>query len=290
MSAASPSTQPGAEAHGHDHGHGHHGSGHVPAFFKPFVAIWAGFIGGIERVLPASNKSFAPYIAVFFVLMIFTGLTVGVAMADIYLGKYFPFLAGLFDDQISWIDLLVGMIIAAMKASFVLAFFMHLNHEASLVYRVMILTAVFFVAMLGLCWLAFDDKPPHKAPMVTPDPYTWKMSPETVAYLQKHHGEGKHGDAHGHAGDPHEGHGKEGQGHGSGPHEGKVGDAAGPGHEGEAHKPNAAAADGSRAAEGEAASVPGKHDRKAGDKEVHGNVDRMEPDGKLETPAPAGSP
>ncbi len=53
--------------------------------------------------------------------------------------------------------LVVGLGIATLKAGLVAAFFMHLMHEAKLVYRVLVFTVVFFIALLLLSLFALKD-------------------------------------------------------------------------------------------------------------------------------------
>lgn len=51
----------------------------------------------------------------------------------------------------------VGVLIATVKASMVAAIFMHLNHEKAWIYASLMLTALFFVVLLGLPLLTVSD-------------------------------------------------------------------------------------------------------------------------------------
>lgn len=157
--------------------------------------IWGSLVKFWEGALPRltgskDSASAAPYLAVFTCLMIGSAVTVGVAVAD---KEYGIFLG----TSIGWLDLTVGLAIATVKASLVLAFFMHLNHEVSLVYRILILAAVFVFFMFFLCILALVDKPAHSAGFNTDtrDPYFWKLPEKAKGHGA--HAEESHGEAHG---------------------------------------------------------------------------------------------
>ncbi len=55
------------------------------------------------------------------------------------------------------LNIALGLLIAAVKVSFVCLIFMHLNHERGLVYKTLTFTMIFFVAMMFLFCLAFYD-------------------------------------------------------------------------------------------------------------------------------------
>lgn len=55
------------------------------------------------------------------------------------------------------LNLIVGMILAAFKASLVCLIFMHLNHERPLIYKVLLFTVVFVVAMFVLFYLSWGE-------------------------------------------------------------------------------------------------------------------------------------
>ena len=80
------------------------------------------------------QKGVRSYMTVFVMLMIFTGITVGVS----YLHFSVP------------IAIAVALLVATMKGSMVAAVFMHLNHEKQWIYGALLLTVVFFVALLML--------------------------------------------------------------------------------------------------------------------------------------------
>lgn len=56
------------------------------------------------------------------------------------------------------LGIIVALIIATVKGSLVAAFFMHLSAERKLIYWVLLLTAVFVVAMVGLIMFARQDQ------------------------------------------------------------------------------------------------------------------------------------
>jgi caa(3)-type oxidase subunit IV len=72
-------------------------------------------------------------LVVFGVLIVLTVLTV--AISRVHLGA---------------LNMPVGLAIAAIKASLVGAYFMHLISEKQLIFSVLILAAVFFLVMMGL--------------------------------------------------------------------------------------------------------------------------------------------
>jgi len=74
------------------------------------------------------------YVKVFVALAILTGLTVG--------ASYLPFNEGS--------HITVALIIAAVKASLVALFFMHLKGEVSTIFRALVLTGLFFVFLIAL--------------------------------------------------------------------------------------------------------------------------------------------
>ncbi len=54
-------------------------------------------------------------------------------------------------------NILIGMIVAAVKASLVCLIFMHLNHERSVIYKVLAFTAVFAIVLFVLFAMAHSD-------------------------------------------------------------------------------------------------------------------------------------
>jgi cytochrome c oxidase subunit 4 len=81
------------------------------------------------------------YILVFVVLAFLTMVTVGVSYLHLSVG---PAIA-------------LALFIAAIKGSLVACFFMHLISERKLIYSVLILTAVFFIALMVLPLGTFLD-------------------------------------------------------------------------------------------------------------------------------------
>ena len=80
------------------------------------------------------QKSVRSYLTVFAMLMMFTVITVAASRFHLAVP----------------VAIAVALIIAAMKGSMVAAVFMHLSHEKRFVYATLLLTAVFFLALLFL--------------------------------------------------------------------------------------------------------------------------------------------
>src|SRR5215207_4864821 len=74
------------------------------------------------------------YITVFVALMVLTIITVAVSYLDLPMSIAVP----------------VALLVAIIKGSLVACYFMHLISEKKLIYAVLVLTAVFFVALLAL--------------------------------------------------------------------------------------------------------------------------------------------
>lgn len=55
------------------------------------------------------------------------------------------------------LNIIVGMIVAAIKASLVALIFMHLNHEAKLIYKILAFTVAFAVALFLLFVFSAHD-------------------------------------------------------------------------------------------------------------------------------------
>lgn len=88
--------------------------------------------------------SVRPYFIVFGALLILTGLTVAVSWLPLP-----PAIA-----------IAIGLVIAAVKASLVAMFFMHLIHERGMVVLTLVLTAVICAALFGLTlWTEGDHVP-----------------------------------------------------------------------------------------------------------------------------------
>ncbi len=56
-----------------------------------------------------------------------------------------------------WVDILVGISLAGVKASLVSLIFMHLNHEKGLIYKMLLFTLAFFISLMGLTLFAGSD-------------------------------------------------------------------------------------------------------------------------------------
>lgn len=82
------------------------------------------------------------YITVFISLAILTGVTVGASYIHMNVEM----------------TVTVALFIASLKAGLVASYFMHLISEKKLIYSVLILTAVFFIAMMFLVLLAYYDR------------------------------------------------------------------------------------------------------------------------------------
>jgi caa(3)-type oxidase subunit IV len=96
----------------------------------------------------AIRKSIRIYLMVGAVLFIGTVLTVMVATVPwMDVGRH----------GFDWKDAVLGLLIAATKASLVAAVFMHLNHERKAVYWIFASGIVFCIALFALIGLAKQD-------------------------------------------------------------------------------------------------------------------------------------
>ena len=80
------------------------------------------------------DKHVRVYITVFVALMVLTIITVAVSYLDLSMAVAVP----------------VALFIAIVKGSLVAGYFMHLISEKKLIYAVLVLTVVFFAALLAL--------------------------------------------------------------------------------------------------------------------------------------------
>ena len=55
------------------------------------------------------------------------------------------------------LNILLGLIVAAVKVSLVGLIFMHLNHERALIYKILAFTAVFVTALFVLFYMSHED-------------------------------------------------------------------------------------------------------------------------------------
>ncbi len=88
------------------------------------------------------------YIGIFAALMVLTVITVLVSFVHI----------GPPDSMTA--NIIVGMIIATIKASLVAAFFMHLSTEKGTIYKIMIVSTLLVIGLFLLSILAFYDPIP----------------------------------------------------------------------------------------------------------------------------------
>lgn len=82
------------------------------------------------------------YLMVGGLLLLFTGLTVFLSYVDFGSRK---------------LNMTVGMIVATIKAGLVAAIFMHLSAERQLIYRILIFTGFFVLALFFLTYLHWYD-------------------------------------------------------------------------------------------------------------------------------------
>lgn len=85
------------------------------------------------------------YVKIGIILGVFTVITVGLSYWEL------PTHA---------MNIIVGMIVAAFKAALVGLIFMHLNHERSLIYKVLLFTLIFVLGMFIIFYLS------HAHPLV----------------------------------------------------------------------------------------------------------------------------
>ena len=76
------------------------------------------------------------------VLLVFTAITVALSY---------------FDFGNSKANIAVAMVVAAFKAGLVAAIFMHLSAERKLIYRILLFTVFFAIALFWLTYLAWYD-------------------------------------------------------------------------------------------------------------------------------------
>ena len=81
------------------------------------------------------------YISVFVALMVLTVITVAISRIDLSVPM----------------AVTVALIVATIKGSLVACYFMHLISEKKLIYAVLVLTVVFFIALLALPVITHSD-------------------------------------------------------------------------------------------------------------------------------------
>ena len=89
----------------------------------------------------AIKKSVRAYLTVGLLLLVFTGITVA--------ANQFHFVVP--------VAITVALIIAALKGSMVASVFMHLSHERRWIYGALLITVIFFVALLFIPMLTMAD-------------------------------------------------------------------------------------------------------------------------------------
>lgn len=92
------------------------------------------------------QKSVRTYMKVFAALVVLTVLTWSVAI-----------FVDLGEPGLAWQDVALGLLIATVKATLVALIFMHLNHERPLIYKILVFTVIFVVALVALIYLADTD-------------------------------------------------------------------------------------------------------------------------------------
>ena len=55
-------------------------------------------------------------------------------------------------------NIAIALVIATFKAALVAAYFMHLNSEKRMIFKVLIFTAIFFLGLMFLTLLAYHDE------------------------------------------------------------------------------------------------------------------------------------
>jgi len=88
------------------------------------------------------SKHVKKYLLVGALLLVFTGITVFLSYVDFGSVKA---------------NIAVGMLVATIKATLVAAIFMHLSSEKKLIYRVLVFTAFFALALFFLTYLHWYD-------------------------------------------------------------------------------------------------------------------------------------
>jgi caa(3)-type oxidase subunit IV len=88
------------------------------------------------------SKHIKKYLMVGALLMVFTVITVGLSYVDFGSHK---------------LNIGIGMLVATFKAFLVAAIFMHLNAERKLIYRILIFTTLFVLALFWLTYLHWYD-------------------------------------------------------------------------------------------------------------------------------------
>lgn len=88
------------------------------------------------------QKSIKKYLIIGALLIVFTVITVWLSYVEL---------------PTHGLNILVGMIVATFKASLVALIFMHLNHEKSVIYKVLAFTVAFAVVLFVLFYFSKMD-------------------------------------------------------------------------------------------------------------------------------------
>jgi caa(3)-type oxidase subunit IV len=88
------------------------------------------------------QKHVRKYFKIGVILCVFTIITVGLSFVELPTHN---------------LNIIVGMIVATFKAALVALIFMHLNHEASLIYKILLFTTVFVTGLFVLFYFAHGD-------------------------------------------------------------------------------------------------------------------------------------
>jgi caa(3)-type oxidase subunit IV len=88
------------------------------------------------------QKSVKKYLIIGATLIVFTGITVWLSYVELPTHS---------------LNILVGMIVATFKAALVALIFMHLNHERSVIYKILAFTVVFAIVLFTLFILSHGD-------------------------------------------------------------------------------------------------------------------------------------
>lgn len=88
------------------------------------------------------QKSVKKYLIIGATLIVCTGLTVWLSYVEL---------------PTHGLNILAGMILATFKAALVALIFMHLNHERSLIYKILAFTVVFAIVLFTLFILSHGD-------------------------------------------------------------------------------------------------------------------------------------
>ncbi len=88
------------------------------------------------------QKSIKKYMIIGATLIVFTVITVGLSYVEL---------------PTHGLNILVGMIVATFKAGLVALIFMHLNHERSVIYKILAFTFVFAIVLFLLFHFSHTD-------------------------------------------------------------------------------------------------------------------------------------